>query len=214
MRGRTDRTDRGQTFTLEAFVAAILLLAAVAFAMQVVAVSSNTADQADIEVGAQHTGLAQGVLDQSADNGTLQSTLVYWDENGSAFHGADDLDEGFYIGRAPPTIFGNKTAEMFDDRQDRYNIDLYYTNTTENGNQTRERQRLVEMGTPSDDAVRVTQTVVLYNDTTLVDENRSATDVTLADVTDDETAAFYAPDANPDSPVYNVVRVEVVLWRT
>lgn len=214
MNGRVDRTDRGQTFTLEAFFAAILLLAAVAFSLQVVAVSSNTADQADIEIGAQHTGLAHGVLDQAVADGTLQSTLVYWNETREEFHAADDEDDGFYIGRAPPTAFGNNTGAMFDDRQVRYNIDLYYTNTTEDGEQVRERQRLVEMGTPSDDAVRVTQTITLYNETSLVDANESARNKTLGNVSTAENETFYAPDVNPESPVYNVVRVEVVLWRT
>ena len=210
MRGRTDRTDRGQTFTLEAFVAAILLLATVAFALQVVAVSANTADQGDVEIAAQHSGLAQGVLDEATANGSLESTVLYWNETREEFHHADDHEDGYYVARAPPTEFGDELGAMFDGRQVRYNVDLYFV--TEDGG--RAHQRLVESGTPSEDAVRVTETVVLFDNTTLVDDNESARTETLANVSADEDASFYAPDANPDSPVYNVVRVEVVLWRT
>jgi hypothetical protein len=207
--------DRGQTFTLEAFVAALLLLAAVAFALQVVSVSSNTAGAGGQEVRAQHAGLAEGVLDEGAANGTLRTTLLYWNETEEQFYGADaePVDGGFYIARSPPTRFGNATAAMFDDRRVRYNIDLYVFNETENGLE-RERQRLVESGTPSDDATRVVETVTLYNDTHLVDETETRTNVTLGEVNADENSSFYAPDVRPNSRIYTVIRVEVVLWRT
>lgn len=208
-------TDRGQTFTLEAFVAAILLLAAVAFALQVVSVSSNTAGAGGQEVRSQHAGLAQGVLDEGADSGTLRTTLLYWNETEEQFYNADaePVEGGFYISRSPDTTFGNSTAAMFDDRRVRYNVDLYFLNRTGDGLE-RERQRLVESGTPSDDATRVVETVTLYDDTDLVDENESRTNVTLEQVAADENSTFYAPDANPDSRVYTVIRVEVVVWRS
>lgn len=209
-------TGRAQTFTLEAFVAAILLLAAVAFALQVVSISANTASAGDTEDGAQHAGLAAGVLDESIHDGSLERTLLYWDAATGGFHGAADEDDGFYVARPPPSAaydgdsgFNESLDETFGDRRVRYNVDLYYTNETGAVG----HQRLVESGTPSDDAVRVVETVTLYDDTRLVDENGTRGD-TLSTVADDEHSTVYVPDAHVDSPLYNVVRVEVTLWRT
>lgn len=201
-------TDRGQTFTLEAFVAAVLLLATVAFALQAASISSNTASAANAELGNQRAGLADGVLAQSAANGTLRTTLLYWDETDEEFYGASD--DGYYIAQSPPTSFGSALDAMFEERGIRYNVDLYYPTATG----SRERQRLVESGTPGGDAVRVVETVTLYDDTNLVYANETQRNVTLADVEADANATFYAPDAVTGGPTYNVIRVEVVLWET
>lgn len=198
---------RGQTFTLEAVVAAILLLGTVAFSLQVVSISANTGGTADAETANQHIGLGQGVLDEGVDNGTLSRTLLYWDEDAGEFYEADD--DGHYIARHPPTAFGNSLSMTFDDRQVRYNVNLYYW--TSDGD--RGHQPLVEAGTPSDDAVRVVETVTLYDDTELLNEDGN-TSATLTEVAVDGNRSFYAPDARPESPIYNVIRVEVVLWRT
>jgi hypothetical protein len=208
-------SSRAQTFTLEAFVAAILLLAAVAFALQVVSISANTASPADSELRNQHAGLARGVLDEAVTDGNLSRMLRSWDQNASAFHGADEkpADGGYYISRLPQSgdapEFGRALGEPFDDRQVRYNVDLYYARA----NGTRGHQRLVESGTPSDDAVRVVETVTLYDDTRLLDANGSRENATLREVAAASNRTFYAPDARPDGPLYNVIRVEVVLWK-
>lgn len=199
---------RGQTFTLEAFVASILLLATVAFALQTVAVSSNTASSASAEFRNQQAGLATGVLDRAVENGSLQRTLLYWDEDDERFHNASD---DFYVSRSPPTAFGTTLGESFGDRQVRYNVDLYFA---PGENATRGHQRLVESGSPGDDAIRVVETVTLYDDTRLVAANGTRRTTTLGDVDAEGNATFYAPDAAGNRTLYNVVRVEVVLWKT
>lgn len=198
-------TARAQAFTLEAFVASILLVATLAFALQVVAVDANTGGPADTELRNNHAGIADGVLDGAAANGSLQSTLLYWNEVDGRFYDADP-DAGFYFSAAPNTTFGRTLDAQLGANRIRYNVDLHYREA----NGSHGTQRLVESGTPSPDAVRVTETVTLYDNTTLVarDETRRE-NATLASVGND----FYAPDAASDGPIYNVVRVEVVVWR-
>lgn len=199
-------SSRGQAFSLEAFVASVLLLATLTFALQAVAVSSNTASVTDSELRGQHAGIAEGVLDGTVENESLAPTLLYWDNSTERFYGADE-DEGFYVAQSPNTIFGRTLDESLSDQQIRYNVNLYYR--TEAGE--RESRRLVEYGTPSHDAVRVIETVTLYDDSHLVDQDEAPREnATLGTVEDD----FYAPDAATDSRVYNVIRVEVVVWRT
>lgn len=147
------------------------------------------------------------MLDVAVQNGSLKRTLLYWSTTQEAFHGAE---AGYYVSRRPPTEFGNSMVPMFDDRQVRYNVDLYYRSV----NNTRERQRLVESGTPGDTAVRVVETVTLYDDDRPIDADGNYRNVTLKDVYERDTGEFYAPDAGEDSHVYNVVRVEVILWQS
>lgn len=204
---------RAQTFTLEAFVAAILLLGAIAFSLQVVSISANTAGAGDAEIQAQHAGLAQGVLDESIADGSLEETLLYWDEDNGTFYDADDEDEGFYVARHPPSDnlsgdpgFGESLGAMFDNRQVRYNVDLYF----EGEGGERAHQPLVESGTPSNDAVRVTRTVTLYADSEILNESGTRT----AELDELEAEEFYAPNVRDDSQLYNVIRVEVTIWQT
>ena len=195
---------RAQAFTLEAFVASILLVATLAFALQVVAVDANTGGPADAELRNHHTGIAEGVLDGAVANDSLRSTLLYWDESAERFYGADPED-GVYVAEAPNTTFGRTLAAQLDANRIRYNVLVRYR--TANGSHG--TRRIVEYGTPSPDAARVTETVTLYDNTTLVTRNETHREnVTLASVEND----FYAPDAS-DGPIYNVVRVEVVVWR-
>lgn len=196
-------STRAQAFSLEAFVASILLVATLAFALQAVAISPNTASTAEIR--GQHAGLAEGVVDGAVENGDLQATVVYWNESDERFHGADE-DEGVYLSENPNTTFGRTMETMLVDQQVRYNIDLHYRGT----DGERETRRMVEYGTPSHDAVRVTETVTLYDQTQLVNETEHRREnATLESVEGD----FYAPNVADDSPVYNVIRVEVIVWR-
>lgn len=186
-------------------MASILLVATLAFALQAVAISSNTAGATETELRGQHAGITQGVLDGAVENGNLKTTLVYWNESTERFHEADE-DEGIYIAESPNTTFGRTLRETLDDQQIRYNVDLYYRGA--DGERT--TQRLVEYGTPSHDAARVMTTVTLYDDTTLVTTNESHRENATLETVEDE---FYAPDAADDGPVYNVIHVEVVVWR-
>lgn len=203
--------DRAQTFTLEALIGAILLLAAVAFALQAVSISSNTASIADSELRGQQAGLAEGVLERNAANGNLTAAVLYWDESEQQFYDSN-VDEGYYVSPNANTTFGknisfgNSFEEILNDPQIQYNINLHYRGT--DGGQ--ESQILVSSGTPSTDAVRVTETVTLTDDTRLVDRmERPRRNVTLGSVADE----FYAPNVDPDRNLYNVIRVEVVLWQ-
>lgn len=212
-------SERAQTFTLESVVAAILLVATVAFTLQAVSITSNTASAADSELQGQHAALADGVLDSLAENETLRTTLAYWNESAERFHWTGE--EGVYISPGSETAFGTNTTlgesleAVFDGSQVRYNVNLYYRN--ESGD--RQLQRLVESGTPGHDAVRVVETVTLYTDTVLVDEfGTPRENTTLSAVDSTANESFYAPNvgqnASEGRSLYTVIRVEVVIWQT
>lgn len=195
--------SRGQAFTLEAVTAGVVVLGGLLFALQVSGVTSLTASTAGGQALEQQEAVTESSLDTAAANESLRPTLLYWDDDSEEFHNVSEVDETFYT-VGPPTAFGAILNESLDSRNLAYNVNLVYVD--ENG--TVDERALVRNGMPSDDAVRATRTVTLYDDDRLLLANGTASNTTLSD-----TSAFYVPDRYPDGPIYNVVRVEVVAWR-
>jgi hypothetical protein len=194
-------SDRGQLYTLEAFAAALLLLAGIGLAIQAAGVTALSSGAADSEVRTGVTGLAEGSLDAAVANDSLRPAVLHWDPAAERFHGASS--KGYYT-TSQPTAFGGTLDRTLGARGIAFNVNVRYLTPTGD----HRRQRVITAGTPDTDAVRAVRTVTLLDDDRLRDASGAPTDSTLAD------SAFYAPDAAPDSAVYNVVRVEVIAWRT
>lgn len=194
--------DRGQAFTLEGFVAALVLLSSVVFALQMTAVTPLSPSTSSQHLEGQQAAVAAGLLDQAAANGSLRPALLYWNESTGGFHGASA--KGYYTSCTAPLAFGVRLDRAFTDRGVACNVQLRYVTATGSLGV----ERLVYAGTPTDDAVLASATVTLYDDDVLYGVDGRPTGTTLANAT-----TFYAPDADPGSPVYNVVQVQVIAWR-
>jgi len=197
--------SRGQAHTLEAFSAAIVLLGAIVFALQSTAVTPLTASTASQHIENQQSAVADGLLDAAAANGTLKPTLLYYNNSSGCFHGALFCGGYAYANGGPPNRFGESLNRTFLDRGIAFNVNFIYI--TEGGNLG--ERRMVRFGQPSDNAVSVRRTVTLYDDDRLLDEDGEPTDLRL-DETED---GFWAPNRAASDSVYNVVHVEVVVWR-
>lgn len=194
--------ERGQVFTLEAFIAALLVLSSIVFVLSAVTATPLSGSSSNRHVENQQASLANGILDTATANDELRSTLLSWDDSNGTFHGAQE--KGYYLSCSFDTAFGELLARTLYDNGIACTVSLQYL--TE-GRDIRS-ERLVYVGEPTDNAVRGQTTVVLYDDDRLVDASGSPTGTTLA-----ESATFYAPDAAPDDRLYNVIEVEVILWR-
>lgn len=192
--------DRGQAHTLEGIAAALLVLSSVVFALQVTAVTPLTASTASQHVETQYRGASQGVLASAADEDLLRPTLLYWDGTNATFH--DTTIEGYYVDGGPPTAFGTFLEDTYDEAGVAYNVDLTYVAAD---GSLRQRE-LVHGGEPSDTAVTATRTVALYDSDRLRTRTHERSNETISDV------AYFAPDAY-DGHLYNVVVVEVTVWR-
>ncbi|MFB6153389.1 MAG: hypothetical protein ABEJ27_03965 [Halodesulfurarchaeum sp.] len=192
---------RGQAHTLEGIAAALLVLASVTFALQVTAVTPLTASTASQHIENQQRGATAGMLAVAANNQTLKPTILYWNESGSRFYGSD-VEEGYYVSGGPPTAFGKLLNKTLDQAGIAFNVKLVYLTQSW---ETRTR-RLVYLGHPSDNAVAVTRTVTLY-DHDVIRNTSGPTDKTVAET------SFFAPDVSPQGHLYNVIRVEVIVWR-
>jgi hypothetical protein len=200
-RGTTTGNVRGQAHTLEAFAAATILLASIVFALQVTAVTPLTASTSSQHIENQQEAVATGVLAAAAENGTLESTLLFVNNSSGRFHG--DTFGGVYVSGGPTTTLGERLNETFLDRGIAFNLYVHYATSAER----LRRQTIVRMGGPSDNAISARWTTTLYDDDVLHDVDETATDHTL-----ENSTTFYAGDQHP-GPLYNVLEVEVVVWR-
>ena len=196
---------RGQAHTLEGIAAAGLVVAGVSFALQATAVTPLSASTSNQHVENQLRATAGSLLDTAEANGTLRPTITHWNHTSHGFVGTGD--RGYFTEKGPETPFGTALEETFIDGRVATNVHIYYMDV----NRTRSKERLVYMGEPSDNAVTATKTVILYDDTVY---NYTATNPTYENVSAASAAGdFYMPDAAPDNELFNVVEVEVTVWR-
>lgn len=190
---------RGQAFTLEAIVASMLLLTALVAGLQMSAVSPFTASTSDRYVESQNRATVQGALQTAAERGSVRTAVLSWNDSSDGFDGTSNG----YFTHSPPNVFGRVLDRTLVSRGLVYNVDLLF----ENEDDEQRQRRLVYRGEPSETAVTASWPVTLYD----TDERYGIGDEPTGDRIDGTN--FYAPDSAPDSVVYNVVVVEVVVWR-
>jgi len=199
-RAASNPSDRGQAHTLEGIIAGFLVLSAIAFALQVTAVTPLSASTSSQHIQNQQRAAAAGVLASAAESGALERSVLYWNESGPRFH--DGTIRHGYVS-TPPTEFGQLLDATFERRGIAYNVQVSYSVAGGNYRHT----EMVHQGVPSDSAVRASRTLTLTDDDRLLDADGTPSDTTVANST-----SFYAPDVG-DGGLYNVVRVEVIVWR-
>jgi hypothetical protein len=195
--------DRAQAHTLEAFAAAILIVAGLTFALQATAVTPLSASTSNQHLENQQRAVADDLLETSAANGDLRETVLRWDPEAETF--TDSRSPSYFTGGGPPTPFGAALNESFGDRRIAFNVHIRH------GPDNEGETTLVSMGSPSDNAVTATRTVVLTDDANLTAPGYENTTLrALADGT--KAGEFYAADAAPGA-VYDRLEVRIVVWQ-
>ena len=196
------QTVRGQAHTLEAITAALLVLSAVVFALQVTAVTPLTGSTSSQHIENQQTEMAEGLLAAEDRQGTISETLRYWNESNDRFHGA--TGDGYTEG-GPPTAFGEALNETFLDRGIAFNVHVRYFKS----DGTRDSQQLVDLGEPSDHATTATRLVTLYDSDPLIEADGNESETTTVGDGD----LYVDHDVSTETDLFTVVEVEVVVWR-
>ena len=191
---------RAQAHTVEAFAAAVLVVAGLIFATQAAAVTPLSASTSNQHIENQQEATVEGLLATSAENGNLTDAVLYWNATEGEFYGAPD--SGTYASH-PENGFGEALNDTLSSRQVAFNVVVRYPE----GDGT-DTEPMVRMGEPSDNAVSATRTIALFNGSQLTSDGQS-----LGKVDTDPNASFYAPDTDPNSELYAVVEVEVIAWR-
>jgi hypothetical protein len=191
---------RGQIYTLEAVIAAVLLMSSLVFALQVTAVTPLSASTSNQHIENQQRASASGVLTAAEEAGALKNAVLFWNDSTGQYYNA--TGQRRYYTSNPPNDFGNITERAFAGRGLAVNVRIYpHANSTDT-------TRLVYRGEPSDNAVSASRTVTIYNDDNLTAPPSNRTTVADADNFDEAV-----PEDSGGSGVYNVVRVEVTVWR-
>jgi hypothetical protein len=138
-------------------------------------------------------------LDELA--GALERSVLSWNATSEQFY--ETPPAGYFTTGAPPNDFGTMLERSFDRQGIAYNVYLRYQGA---GGDVR-IQRYVHQGQPSDHAVRATWALSLAENDEIRDENGDPSGTTVSD-----ESTYFAPRQSSAS-VYNVINVEVVVWR-
>ena len=206
MTTKTIETDRGQAHTVEAFIAALLLISGLLFAMQATAVTPLSASTSNQHIENQQRAVAHDLLSTAAEDGTLKESVLYWNASDEGSF-QDSPEAGYYTSAGSQTEFLESLNHTLQERRIAYNVRVRAHNTT--GEPSVRTTPMVQMGQPSNNAVTASRTVTLYETDQLSVENGE----TLTNIEDDPDKAFYAPNTDDDSQLYNRLEVRITTWR-
>ena len=187
---------RGQAFTLEGVIGAMILLTAVLFALNSAVLlpsTGETGNQAQIEQE------AKDVMEVAAADGHLSEI--------ARCYSTDEEDGGWFgdesVATAPPeeTDLHTLLEETFDDRDRSYNVEVKHDAGS--------AERLVYNGASTRDGVTVSRTVTLYEDDPLMEGDDCASAQDEEDVANGDYPIPRATEE--DDYIYNVVEVRLTI---
>ncbi|WP_435335691.1 DUF7288 family protein [Haloarchaeobius sp. TZWWS8] len=211
--------ERGQAYTLEGFIGAMLVLTAILFALQSVVIMPTTSGKVSRDVQEQLRVEATDVLLIAAEEESLSCQVRAWDHVNETFANSTG-DPRIGYGPNPPknvtscdgdgTKFGAMLNQTFTEQGREYNVIVSYRNETISTKT--DSLRMVYRGVPTESAVTATYTITLYDDQRVIDPNKCPSDPSNCPTLENTSNDYPIPDAAPNSPVYNVVEIRVVVW--
>ena len=194
--------DRGQAYTLEGVMAAVLLLTALLLATNAVVITPATEGTIDQDTMAQLGTQSDDVLSAAHERNALKESALFWDAEKEASAWPATWQPG---DTCPQTADGNQLTlcvlleETFTSRFYRYNVYLDYQTHTK----TTETEPLFVQGTPGRNAVTTTRSIALHDGMELTGGS--------GEPIGNNTSTFYAD--NLDNPtLINVIKIRVVIW--
>ncbi|QLD85125.1 hypothetical protein HWV23_05110 [Natronomonas halophila] len=189
---------RGQAYTLEAIIAALLIVSSLTFALQVTAVTPLSASTSNQHIENQQRASANGVLTAAQESGALKEAVLYWNDTAQRFYNTSLFN--YYTNEHPDNEFGRILDRAFVGRGLAVNVELHTPGQSS-------PQPMVYRGEPSDNAVTASRMITLYDEDTLTAPGHENTNLSSA------SSYGRAVPERTNSDVYNVVRVEVTVWR-
>lgn len=187
--------SRGQAYTLEGIVAAILVVSALLLALQAVVVTPTTEGTADRDTMSQLDTQAGDVLTVAHEQEALAEAAL-WDNS------SNGTVQGWKVGDCQVNLdLCSMLEETFTNRSYRYNVYVDYR-----ANGTTDTNVLFEQGVPNSNAVTATHAVTLHGGMNLTGPGR---DMSLADLGDEH---FYASAIESNDVDLYMVEIRVVVW--
>lgn len=187
--------SRGQAYTLEGIVAAILVVSSLLLALQAVVVTPTTEGTADRDTMSQLDTQADDVLAAAHEQEALAEAAL-WDNS------SNGTVPGWRVGRCPGGLaFCTMLEETFTNRSYRYNVYVDYR-----ANGTTDTKPLFEQGVPNSNAVTATHAVTLHGGMNLT--GPYVPDVSLSEFERD----FYVEKTDAGGLDLYMVEIRVVVW--
>ena len=190
--------DRGQAYTLEGTIGAIVVVTAALIGLQAVDTGQlGPQDRTAEQLSAQSDDL----LTVGAETGALSNVVRCWGADKTVVDGTVNGDDN--------SDFEQMLNHTFDRQNRNYNLYLSYWNDstddrTERVVSTNESQAL---GSPDRSTAVATQRITLYDDQPIRFGSGCA-----SEGYEIGEGAFGVPDVDEESPLYNVVEVRLVVW--
>ena len=192
---------RGQAHTLEALIATTVLVTAVLFALNAVVVTPTASGTIDPDTQSDLRGQFEDALGAAEDTGALTHMVLYVDNASGQFAGDWTSRSGYQTWPDARFTRVNRTLDAIAAEEGlRYNLAVQW----EDEQSVEHRRWLTYDGSPSDEAVIATETVVLTDDMRLRAPDGDHPRL-------DETSQHPVDDVG-DGPVYNVVEIRVIAW--
>lgn len=206
--------ERGQVYTLEAIIAAVIIGTVLMFVIPAFVISPGADELGTIENETAVEQDAEELLQSHIDSGYVQTAVLdYNDVEGQWQSGPTGFDDENLVTQ-PDGPFGDSVADL----QDRHGVivDIYLTPSPEDGDSER---ILYSDGGDSDDIITtVSGTITLYENQRLESppEAHSRTGSAYAQNEGDgerleNTDEFPIDNRDTDGSVYNTVEVELVI---
>jgi len=233
-----DESYRGQAYVAEALFAVVLLAGVTLVVTGPLAIDEPALSNDEREIQTSVEGDVHNVLEQSKQEGSLKSALLYWDDNEQRYVGSEDSEGKYYIHPGnSPTVFNNSLRMVERRHLNEYDTDIRLLvkvlpskdGSEQNaafGHQRPESHGWLQGIDVPNTMLTVDTHVTLYGDdqfelpqrahrTEPTQSNTSLGTKKLADLEDDDE--FPIPPASSydeidEDDIYNVVNVRVIAW--
>lgn len=201
--------SRGQAFTLEGVISALLILMAVVLGLQAVDVAPFSDEQAEREAESLRTQV-DDALAAVADQNGLRSAIT-------CVNTAGDPDRAVGSPDLTVTALGSVLNQTLARNGNQYVLSVEYRGVDDSGNAVLERERLypATVSDPPESAVASSRQVLLQSGDPVYRTQGLECVEDPGGQTLNETSQFYIdrhPDMTNTTNVYNAVRVRVVAW--
>lgn len=209
--------EKGQLHTIEGFTAAFILVLAMLYGVQSIAITPTSSSTASQEVELNNYKLADDIVASSNSNGELREAILNWNASSGSFVGslreesyyAGTVTGNFDFGAPVPGGLGETLNKTLTQRGIAYNIDIecsYSDGTSEDD------QVFADNGDPSIHSSTGSTTLTLY-DYEKVKSGNGEVSLAEVDTTPEEDLGFYCDRMDTGSPIYNTVEVSITIWR-
>lgn len=200
--------SRGQAHTTEAILASLLILTGLLFAMQTTAVTPFSSTTEDKHLETQQRESLSNIATLTHENGDMKETVLYWNTTNNTYQGTGE-EVDYYTDPSVNTPLLTELSGAIDGEQVVYNINVNYYNRTGTAGDTErslQTQRLLRVGSPSNNAITIREQLALHDTDTLTTGSHPELQNTNAD-------EFYMDSVNGTTPMYNYAEVEITAWR-